>query len=280
MAEQAGVGVTGDPRPTEDRVVPFGHGVVVLDGVTSLTPGTAGGGWYAGLLGAELARRIEGDPEVDLGDVLAESIRSVATAEGLVPGRSPASTVAIARWTDDRVDALVLADSPVVAFGAAGPRVLADEHLRRLPRSRPGFRTRLRDGAGYGEGHAESLRAGMTATARYRNTEGGFWVAEADPAAARHAARAGWDRADTDALLLATDGVSCGVDDYGLFDWSQVLGLARAEGPGAVLAAVRQAELEDPDGVRWPRPKRHDDQALVLVDGLSVPDATVRSWPA
>ena len=75
-------------------------------------------------------------------------------------------------------------------------------------------------------------------------------------------------RGDTDALLLGTDGVSCGVDDYGLFDWAQAFDLARETGPQAVLAVVREAEAGDPDGVRWPRPKRHDDQALVLVDGL------------
>jgi hypothetical protein len=65
--------------------------------------------------------------------------------------------------------------------------------------------------------------------------------------------------------LLATDGVSCGVDDYHLFDWPGVSALALADGPAAVLAAVHTAELADPDGSRWPRPKRHDDKTLVLV---------------
>ena len=67
------------------------------------------------------------------------------------------------------------------------------------------------------------------------------------------------------AALLASDGVSCGVDDYHLFDWPTVLALATDAGPAAVLAEVRDAERADPDGLRWPRPKRHDDQALVLV---------------
>ncbi|QFZ21341.1 protein phosphatase 2C domain-containing protein [Saccharothrix syringae] len=268
VAEQAGVGVTGATRPSEDHVVVLDHAVVVLDGATNLTPGARSGGWYAGVLADELARRLGAAPGADLADVLAGAIRAVAAAEGLVPGASPSSTVAVARWTDERVDALVLADSPVVAFGPGGVRVLADDHLRRLPRSRHTYRDRLRTGGGYGDAHLEALRAGMTRTSRYRNTPGGFWVAEADPGAARHASRASWARDEVDALLLATDGVSCGVDDYGLFDWPQALDLARREGPAAVLAAVRQAEADDPDGARWPRAKRHDDQALVLVDGL------------
>jgi hypothetical protein len=79
------------------------------------------------------------------------------------------------------------------------------------------------------------------------------------------ACTASWPRADVDAVLLASDGVSCGVDDYHLFDWPEVLALATGSGPAAVLAAVRDAEHTDPDGARWPRPKPHDDQALVLV---------------
>ena len=268
VAEEPGVGVTGKPRPSEDRVVLPPHAVVVLDGATTLTPGMPSGGWYATQLGEELSRGLSAEPGADLSDTLAAAIRSVASTHDLVPGSAPSSTVAIARWTEDRVDALVLADSPVVAFGSAGLRVLEDDQLRRVPRSPGGFRRRLRDGGGYDDAHLDALRTGMTATARYRNIEGGFWVAEADPAAAAHAARASWPRAETDALLIATDGVACGVDDYGIFDWPMALDHARAQGPGAVLVAVRHAEREDPDGVRWPRPKRHDDQALVLVDGL------------
>ena len=37
-------------------------------------------------------------------------------------------------------------------------------------------------------------------------------------------------------------------------------------GQDAVLDVVRQAEVDDADCRRWPRSKRHDDQALVVVD--------------
>ncbi|MBP2335915.1 protein phosphatase 2C domain-containing protein [Saccharothrix coeruleofusca] len=268
VAEQAGVGVTGRERPTEDHVVVLDNAVAVLDGATNLTPGLPSGGWYAGVLAHRLGELLRAAPEADLADLLAEAIRAVVEAEGLVPGRSPSSTVAVARWTPDRVDALVLADSPIAAFGPRGYQVLVDEHLSRLPRSPHTFRERLRTGGGYDQAHLEALREGMTRTATYRNTPDGFWVAEADPEAARHASRASWPREEVGALLLATDGVSCGVTDYGLLTWPEALDLARSRGPRAVLDVVREAEATDPGGVRWPRAKRHDDQALVLVDGL------------
>ena len=44
-----------------------------------------------------------------------------------------------------------------------------------------------------------------------------------------------------------------------------MLDLIDASGPIAVLDAVRAAEAADPDGRRWPRSKRHDDKALVVV---------------
>lgn len=168
------------------------------------------------------------------------------------------------RWTEDRVDALVLADSPIVAFTRQGPQVVADDRIANLVVP-GGYRQRLRSGGGYGPDHVTALRAAGRSAGQLRNVPGGFWVAEADPAAATHARIATWPRQDVTAALLASDGVSCGVDDYHLFDWPTVLTLATDTGPAAVLARVRDAERADPDAQRWPRPKRHDDQALVLV---------------
>lgn len=245
IAERAGVGADGHPRPTEDHVVVLDEAVLVLDGATSADPGLPGG-WYAELLSRQLAKSLRDLPDEPLGTVLSQAIAAIAADNGLRPGSAPSSTVAIARWSSERVDALVLADSPVVGFGRFGVDVLQDNRIARLRR-----RGLLQTGA--------DVR-------RRRNTEDGFWVAEAEPGAAAHALLRSWPRADVDAVLLATDGVSTGVDDYHLFSWLEVLETARADGPEAVLDAVRTAEKQDPDGERWPRAKRHDDQALALVD--------------
>jgi hypothetical protein len=267
VAEAPGVGLDGRLRPTEDRVRVLPHAVILLDGATALDPAARSGGWYAERLGTELANRLAAEPRADLAELLAAGIAAVAAAHGLTPGDSPSSTVALLRWTEHSVDALVLADSPVVAFTAAGPRVLADTRLAELRPSRPsGFRARLSAGGGFGPEHVAALRAGGRTTSRRRNVAGGFWVAEADPAAAGQAVRASWPRSEVRAALLASDGVSCGVDDYGVLDWPGVAELSRGAGPEAVLAAVRTAERSDPDGTRWPRAKPHDDQALAWIE--------------
>ncbi|GAA1347344.1 protein phosphatase 2C domain-containing protein [Saccharothrix algeriensis] len=240
-AERAGVGNDGRPRPTEDRIVVLPNAVVVLDGATSPTPRERDGGWHSRALAAEFLAGGSRGLRGDLADELAGAIDRLATGHGLAPGDSPSSTVAIVRWTGDSVDALVLADSPVVVFGDPAVEVVSDDRLR-------------------------DLRGRVDRVTDWRNREGGFWVAEADPAAAYRAVRRSWPRDAVHTALIATDGVSCGVDEYGLFaDWRSVLDITTGEGPEAVLDRIRAAEADDPDRVRWPRPKVHDDQALAVL---------------
>ncbi|MGW5050954.1 protein phosphatase 2C domain-containing protein [Actinokineospora sp. NPDC004072] len=240
VAEQAGVGADGRARPSEDVVVVLPSAVILLDGATSTTHP---GGPYAVALAAQLAGRLVAAPEVGLVEHLAGAIRAVARHHGYTPGDSPSSTVAIARWDSSSVEVLVLADSPVVVFHPDGRHtVVSDDRLRRL---RPIAPERV------GE---------------LRNREGGFWVAEAVPAAAREAVVGRWALSEVSDVVLASDGVSCGVDDYGVLDWGGVLEMARRGGLYSVLDVVRGAEEGDPDLVRWPRGKVHDDQALVWVN--------------
>lgn len=218
--------------------------VAVLDGATERRPGLPSGGWYAQRLGGRLREALarSSNPE----SALAQAIDAVARDHDLRPRASPSSTVALARWTEDVVEVLVLADSPAVKFGATDVEVVSDDRLAQL--------------------RAAGLLSTRAAVESLRNHDGGFWVAEAEPAAAQHAVRARWPRADVRSLILATDGVSAGVDEYGLFDWHGLRRLAAASGPLAVLAAVRDAEDADRNRITWPRPKIHDDQALVVVD--------------
>ena len=266
VAERPGVGLDGVVRPSEDVVAVLPNAVVLLDGATSLDPALPTGGWYASRLAGELSGRLVGYPDADLADLLAAAIKALARENGLVPGDSPSSTVALLRWNDTTVEGLVLADSPIIAFTDQGPVPLIDSRLASLPRG-SGYRDRLAAGAGYGEDHLVALRTAATSMSRRRNTEDGFWVAEADPDAAHYAERASWPRNSLATVLMASDGVSCGVDTYGVFpDWAAVRDLAATKGPEAVLDQVRAAEYDDPDGTRWPRPKPHDDQALVVLD--------------
>ncbi|GAA1173397.1 hypothetical protein F4556_007064 [Kitasatospora gansuensis] len=254
---------------TEDHVVVLPDAVIVLDGVSTVSGDEPRGGWYARTLGAWLARELDGGGDPDLRVVLAEAIRAVAAEHRLLPGRSPAATVAVLRRAGDRLDAAVLGDSPVVAYGRDGSvHELRDDRLADLVAPRPQlaeYRSRLAAGSGFDARHRELMLELREFQYTVINREGGYWIAEADPAAGLHARTASWPLAELGDLVLATDGVSSLVDDYRLADWTTLLEDCRRAGPQWLVDAVHEAEAGDRGAVKWPRGKIHDDKALAHV---------------
>jgi Protein phosphatase 2C len=271
MAQVSVAELPGGDGRSEDRVFATGDAVVVLDGVGSLDPDCSERtGWYP----QELGRRIVDllTPEVKLREVVAAAIGDVAAKNDLQPGSAPAATVTIVRWTDAYVEGLVLGDSPIIVFGTDGgvdvlrdgrhDAVVAD--LRRQVRRERGLQARD------GQELQALIRATRPGKLAQMNTPGGYWIAEAVPEAGLHAIVRTWHASSVEAFLAVTDGVSCGIEDYGIpSSWLAALDLARRNGLATLLAAIHQAEAQDPGGQRWPRPKTHDDKAaaLILLDG-------------
>lgn len=264
-------------RPSQDRVVVLPSAAAVLDGASAVDGGSSerDGGWYAGVLAAELASRLES--AMDLRTVLGDAISAVATRFRLTAGGSPSSTVALLRWGRGTVEGLVLGDSPLVVVGPDGrAETVVDERLAAVaPAQRVAYHDRLAAGGGYDDGHRELLRSLVGEQRRHRNAPGGYWIAEASPAAAREALVRRWAPGDVALAVLASDGVSRGVGaGHALPSWPAAAAVAEESGALAVLDAVRAEEAADPDGVRWSRSKRHDDQSLVLVDWPAPADPT------
>ncbi len=99
-----------------------------------------------------------------------------------------------------------------------------------------------------------------------RNVEGGYWIAEADPEAARHAVRRRYRTGDVRALALLSEGAASIVTEYGVLDWGPFLSRVQTD-PAEMLRTTHNLEAHDPDGVQWPRTKRHDDKTVVLRAG-------------
>ncbi len=246
--------------------------VAVLDGVSvpaGLDSGCRhGSAWYSGRLAANLAGWYTAAPDADLDDLLFRAIESVRDEHGgecdLAHPGTPQSTVAILRADQDRCDYLVLCDSTVVLDrgGAVAPvtdRRMLDcaQRLRRLalagthPIGSPA--------------QADAIRALTQAKREYVNRPGGYWIAAADPVAARHAIRGALPRTGPDRLTraaLLTDGASCLVDQYRVLDWRPLLDLVGAHGPDRAIDMARAAEATDPYGHRQLRLKPHDDATI------------------
>lgn len=248
-------------RPSQDRIFTTPNAVIVLDGASEPTATHHDGGWYAETLGRQLRDQLHADPAQDLRDLVAEAIRQLVERYRLVPG-GPSSTVSIVRWDANRVHALALGDSPIVVATTDGQLFRLVDH--RLDGIALEERLRLRD---VDQDREQTAWQELVVAERAaRNTPGGYWIAEASPEAAEHALCASWKVDEVRSVLVMTDGVAVGVDQYHVPErLSDAITLAQND-PGDLVDLVHDTEAHDPDRTRWPRAKRHDDKAAALVE--------------
>lgn len=257
-------------RENEDYVAVSTNTVVLLDGAGN-PPGSEQGchhgvAWYARTLGGLLVALASIRLDVTLPDALADAIEQVAdkhrdTCDLDHPG-TPSATVVAVRQVGDELQHLVLADSVLVLHNDRETLVITDDRESEVGRRLRGAMDALPSGspkhAGEHRRYVESLR-------EYRNQPGGFWVASTNPAAADQATTGTTSVRDVDAALLLSDGASRLADRFELITWPELAKLVTSAGPRALLERVRQAELSDPDGQRWPRGKSSDDATAALV---------------
>lgn len=266
-------GVSTPTRPFRENEDWLGSGpgvVVVLDGCGR--PDSIAGEnergcvhglpWYVKTLGTAVLRSA-GDLATPLDDALATAIAETATAHhgrcDLHHPSTPASTVVILRENRRNVEYLVLSDSTVaIDDGSPEPIVVTDDRVSRIP-----FPAR----GAVGRGELDSPQAAREFLARIdrmRNKPDGFPIAAADPQAAYRALAGHLGSQQVRRAVLASDGATRLVDTFGELTWTELLDLATGSGPEAVIDRTREAESTDPDCVKWPRGKVHDDATLAL----------------
>lgn len=231
---------------------------VVLDGVTVFkgvnTGCRHGTPWYVNQLGARLLAAAA-DQEASLRSVLRGAISGVASLHAgicdLDQVGAPSAAVVIMRKNEYFIEYLVLADVTLLIETADGVTVLTDERVNSL----------VDDLAGENNPRTEIMKR----RERYRNKEGGYWVAAADPEVAEHAEVGQVPLNGVTCAALMSDGVTRLVTSFGQADWPAILSLARAAGPTAVIEWVRRVEAGDAERKRWPRFKVSDDATIALI---------------
>ncbi|GAB3801180.1 hypothetical protein [Micromonospora zhanjiangensis] len=262
------VRIASEPAPgqavNEDAAIHLGSLVGVFDGVTAPvgidTGCIHGPAWYVQRLTARLAQVAEAQPAASLSVMLAEAIERVRRDHDgscdLGNPATPAATVCLLRADDRHAEYLILADCTLVIDGADGVSALTDQRFGDAV-------ARLRREA-LAKGGSE-VPAGTPVPGKYAltNQPDGYWIAAANPEAARQAVTGvldlhGATRVRRAALL--TDGASRAVDDFGLMGWQDLLDILTEDGPTELIRRVREAE----DTAKQPRYKRHDDATAVL----------------
>lgn len=265
-----------DRLANEDHAFRFGPLVGVLDGATVPegfeTGCVHGPAWYVQRLAARLAVADADRPVAALAGNLAAAILAVrADHDGRCdldhPG-TPSATVCLLRHSGDRVDYLVLCDSPLVIDCGGQVRVISDDRLATAAAEIRATAAAATSTGGRTDPAASFQRA-VTLQRRLMNQTPGYWVAAADPDAAFHAVTGslplhGPDRIRRAALL--SDGASRAVEEFGLCDWRGLLDLVTERGPEELIRRVRRAEYAGAatSASHAPRFKRHDDATATL----------------
>ncbi|GGL99949.1 hypothetical protein GCM10012279_16800 [Micromonospora yangpuensis] len=239
--------------------------IVVLDGATART-GTGcmhGISWFVAKLGSTLAG-LAADLDASLPSTLMTSIQAVAdqhraTCDLLHPG-TPSAVVALLRLNETVLEYLVLGDVTVIIDTADGLQVVADDRVDRTARAEREEADRYPFGSA--EKQAALLRMKHAELAA-RNTPGGYWVAAADPTAARYAITGKIPLDTIRRVAVLTDGAARLVALFKLMDWPDVLELLDQHGPTELIRRVRAFEAADPSCMRWARNKRSDDATAV-----------------
>jgi hypothetical protein len=266
-------------RPVnEDGVLAVGNLVAVFDGVTQVAELATGcshsPSWYVRRLSAQLASAYTDEPDAPLSGLLARAITAVADEHrntcDLSHRGTPASTACLLREGAERVEYLVLCDSPLVLDMGGRAQVINDDRLDLLIAELR--RAALVPGSVGTRAQATRVKGVTVGKWEYINQPGGYWIAAADPQAAHEAVTGsapltGPGRVRRAALL--TDGASAAVEKFELFGWDGLLDVLTVAGPTQLIRQVRKAENADGLGTDRPRYKKHDDAtaAICLFEG-------------
>ncbi|WP_030321021.1 protein phosphatase 2C domain-containing protein [Streptomyces flavochromogenes] len=260
------------PRPggtNEDFVLFDSTAAVVLDGA-GMAPGMQSGcrhgvAWYVEQLGTFLhAEAVRADKPLAV--CLATAIESTTNKHRdtcAVDGPlSPSATVSVARVRGDVVEWLVLGDCTVLVQSDGTVTAATDDRLVHVaPRAREAL-ARAASGSPERQRAHEAL---VREERSQRNTQGGYWVAAADPTAASQALTGSETVARVEGVALLTDGAGRLVTTFHSTDWQGYMGLLRHSGPEGVLRQVREAEASDPSLSQWPRSKQYDDATIAHI---------------
>lgn len=244
-----------------DKIFTTANAVVVLNGAGACRNVPVAASLYAEHLGSALRDQLRAAPGGDLRGLLREAIALTAYTLNLTPGDAPSSTVAIARAAGAHLDALALGHSAVVVSTG----LLTDNRINALdlPEQRQ-YLAHLAAGDGYTEEHRRLVHQLQHQQAQRRNRHGGYWIAEADPAAAAHALTHQYPVEHNPWTILATDGAVIPITHRQTPPWSEIAHYDNTQ-LHALLEHLHEWEAShDPHGHHLPRAQQHDDKTIAI----------------
>jgi hypothetical protein len=266
-------------KPNEDAMGEGGAVAFVLDGATGLgdTPlmrADSDAAWVARTAAAALSSHAPGFAG-DLDSLvykatseIERAFRSERLRETYEPYEIPWATLAICGVTSGLLNLAFLGDSRLLVreedgsihhFGAPlkyrkGEQALAQKMIAEAKGDRLGI---------------ESIRASVMPQLRASrakvNTPEGYWLMGPDPRAAAHVVKSQMRLGSGAMVMLMTDGFYALIEDYKLYDDAGLIKAALGKGLAALGDELREVELNDPMGKKFPRMKTSDDATAMVV---------------
>ncbi len=258
----------GSGAMNEDQLL-VGEGLFgVFDGMTSLVKYADAEGRTGGYLASLAVRDAFSESAGTLEDAALEANSRVAAImrdAGVDPSRKEglwSSFGAVVRVGDDRIEYFGIGDCLILQILRDGPYVLQTQHINHDIES-----LRLwRQLAEKGETDLwDRVKPVIDDVRRKMNVTYGALDGESE--ASRFFQHGAFDVSDIASLVLFTDGLFIPKEDpEAEEDWSAFVDLYRTSGLKGLVGHVRALEDSDPQCVRFPRFKPHDDIAAIGID--------------
>jgi hypothetical protein len=266
-------------KPNEDAMGEGGSLAFVLDGATGLGDqplmrADSDAAWVARTAAAALAANAPGyagdlDSLVYKATVEVErAFRADRLRDSYEAYEIPWATLAICGVTSGQLNLAFLGDSRLLVrdehglvhhFGAPlryrkGEQVLAQKMIAGATGPRLGI-----------ESIRETVMPQLRASRAKVNTPEGYWLLGPDPRAAAHVVKSHLKIGTGAMVMLMTDGFYALIEDYKVYDDAGLIRAALGKGLAALGDELREIELNDPLGKKFPRMKTSDDATAMLV---------------
>lgn len=266
-------------RPNDDAMGDAGAVAFVLDGATGLgdtplMPADSDAAWVARTAARALIKNAPGFAG-DLDSLVfkaATEIKSDFEAQRLrhayEPYEIPWATLAICGVTSGLLNLAFLGDSRLLVrdehgtihhFGAPlkyrkGEQALAKRMIASSAGKPPGM-----------DAMRSTVMPELRASRARVNTPEGYWLMGPDPRVAAHVSKSQMRIGTGAIVLLMTDGYYALIEDYGVYDDAGLIKAALGKGLAALGDELREIELNDPMGRKFPRMKASDDATAMLL---------------
>lgn len=271
------VSTPGNPAKANDDAWMAGTKLAaVIDGATSLNdpimPGTSDAAWLAHLAAERFlvhqdAYGADAALHAVTADLETEFMRERSRPPVAMHETPCASLMLIASAGGDAIDARWFGDCTAIIRSSEGAiSIIGDALEKRTAEAQQVAQLAAQAGVPPAStANREEFLPSLRASRNRYNQGDGAWVLAPDRNCAARAKRATFAVSPNSLILMASDGFTALVTDYGAYDVAALIEAVVTQGLAALIDELRAIEADDPSGTQFARYKKSDDATAILL---------------